>query len=92
VLEDILGGDLDWTRLALTREQVEAYDLPTIIKTDHRFKNGGGRHEAVETEALSQSLIVDIVRNWLDELLPVPLERVCPRTAAAQPTAPHLRT
>jgi hypothetical protein len=79
VLEDILGGELDWTRLALTLEQVTRYRLPTIIKTDKRFKNGGGRQEAVETEALSQTLIVDIVRNWLDELLPVPLERVLVR-------------
>jgi hypothetical protein len=79
VLEEIIGGELDWTRLALTREQVETYDLPTIVKTDKRFKNGGGRHEAVETEALSQTLIVDIVRNWLDELLPVPLDRVLVR-------------
>jgi len=30
----------------------------------------------VETEALSQSLIVAIVRDWLDSLLPQPLEEV----------------
>lgn len=79
VLEDILGGELDWTRLALTQQQVEHYDLPRIIKTDKRFKNGGGRHEAVETEALSQTLIVDIVRTWLDGLLPQRLDRVLVR-------------
>jgi hypothetical protein len=33
-------------------------------------------HEAVETEALSQRLIVQIVRDRLDALLPVPLEAV----------------
>jgi hypothetical protein len=79
VLEDILGGKLDWTRLALTKSQVDRYELPRIIKTDKRFKNGGGRHEAVETEALSQTLIVNIVRNWLDELLPQRLDRVLVR-------------
>jgi hypothetical protein len=79
VLEDIMGGELNWQRLALTREQVEQYNLPSITKTDKRFKNGGGVHEAVETEALSQTLIVDIVRNWLAARLPQPLDRVLVR-------------
>ena len=78
VLESIVG-ELDWRRLALTQEQVEQHNLPVITKTDRRFKNGGGVHQAVETEALSQTLIVDIVRDWLDELLPQPLERVLVR-------------
>jgi hypothetical protein len=69
-------GELDWTRLALTESQVEEYELPRIRKTDGRFKNGGGIHEAVETEALSQSLITEIVRDWLDSLLPVSLESI----------------
>jgi hypothetical protein len=79
VLEEIVGGSLQWQRLALTRAQVERYNLPVIIKHDQRFKDGGGRHEAVETEALSQTLIQDIVRSWLDGLLPQPLERVLVR-------------
>jgi hypothetical protein len=79
VLEEIVGGKLDWKRLALTRTQVKRYDLPRITKTDKRFKNGGGQHEAVETEALSQTLIVDIVRRWLDRRLPEPLESVLVR-------------
>jgi hypothetical protein len=69
-------GELEWERLALTEEQVTEYDLPRITKNDRRFKNGGGRHEAVETEALSQRLILDIVRARLDELLPESLETV----------------
>jgi hypothetical protein len=69
-------GELEWTRLALTEDQVEQHGLPRIRKTDKRFKNGGGVHEAVETEALSQALIIEIVRNWLDGLLPVSLEDV----------------
>jgi hypothetical protein len=78
VLESLVG-ELDWQRLALTEEQVEEHNLPRIIKTDKRFKDGGGEHEAVETEALSQTLIVNIVRTWLDELLPQPIERVLVR-------------
>jgi hypothetical protein len=62
----------DWERLALTREQVRLYSLPVITKSDGRFANGG-THDAVETEALSQLLIVQIVRDRLDELLPAPL-------------------
>jgi hypothetical protein len=69
-------GELDWRRLALTKDQVAEYDLPTITKSDRRFINGEGDHEAVETEALSQSLIVEIVRDWLDSLLPQPLETI----------------
>jgi len=69
-------GELAWGRLALTEEQVDRYDLPRIIKTDRRFKNGGGTHEAVETEALSQRIIVDLLRERLGQLLPEPLESV----------------
>jgi hypothetical protein len=79
VLEPTVGGLLRWERLALTREQVERYDLPTIVKDDKRFKDGRGRHEAVETEALSQSTIIDILRDRLDRLLPEPLPRVLER-------------
>jgi hypothetical protein len=69
-------GVLAWRRLALTEEQVLEYDLPSITKTDKRFKGGGGTHEAVETEALSQNLIVSIVREWLDSQLPRPLAEI----------------
>jgi hypothetical protein len=73
-------GELEWERLALTAEQVERYSLK-IIKTDRRFKNGRGVHEAVETEALSQRVILEIVRTRLDELLPETLESVQERAA-----------
>ena len=72
VLERNRNRDLDWERLALTREQVTLYSLPVIPKPDGRFANGG-THDAVETEALSQLLIVQIVRDRLDKLLPTPL-------------------
>jgi hypothetical protein len=74
------AGDLDWTRIALTAEQVEQYDLPTIEKRDRRY-NDGHPHLAVETEALSQKLIVDLLEAELTALLPEPLERVHEREA-----------
>ena len=68
---------VDETR-SLTADQVRDHRLTPIIKIDRRFKNGGD-HEAVETEALSQRLIVQIVRDRLDALLPEPLERFLAR-------------
>jgi hypothetical protein len=75
VLEREIGGELLWERLALTAEQVREYDLPVIIKRDRRYKDGRP-HEAVETEAISQRVLIDILRARLDELLPEPLDRV----------------
>lgn len=68
-------ADLAWERLALTADQVREHNLTPIIKSDRRFKNGGA-HQAVETEALSQRLIVQIVSDRLDALLPEPLDAV----------------
>ncbi len=66
--------------MALTSEQVEQYDLPMILKRDRRYKDGHP-HEAVETEAISQRVLIDILRAWLDARLPEPLERVLEREA-----------
>ena len=63
---------VEWDRMLLTAAQVTQYALPVIQKSDGRFKNGGA-HDAVECEALSQKLIVQIVRNHSDALLPAPL-------------------
>ena len=71
-------GDLEWERLMLTEAQVKRHKLPTITKLDNRF-NDGGQHEAVETEALSQKLIVRLTRRRLDTLLPEPLADVLER-------------
>jgi hypothetical protein len=81
VLESIVGP-LQWERLALTPAQVRQYSLPSITKTDKRFKAGGGVHQAVETEALSQSVIVQILEDRLLALLPEPLEDVNARADA----------
>jgi hypothetical protein len=80
VLEREIGGELDWTRIALTAQQVEEYDLPRIIRHDRRYKDGGA-HWAVETEALRQTVLTEILRTWLDARLPEPLADVQEREA-----------
>jgi hypothetical protein len=80
VLERESGGELQWERLALTQSQVDDYDLPRIIKRDRRYKDGHP-HEAIETEALRQTVLQDLLRDRLDELLPEPLARVQEREA-----------
>jgi hypothetical protein len=69
VLEREIGGALRWERVALTEEQVAEYNLPVIVKHDRRYKDGRP-HEAVETEALRQTVLIEILRARLDELLP----------------------
>jgi hypothetical protein len=70
-----------WVRLALTEEQVEENDLTVIQKRDRRFKRPTW-HPAVETEALGQRAIVDLLRDVLDALLPEPIADVLVREAA----------
>ena len=62
VLKELVGN-LRWERLALTEEQVKKYDLPIIEKTDSRYKGGRGLHQAVETEALSQTISLSLVNS-----------------------------
>jgi len=77
VLERLIGGELDWQRIALTEEQVEQYNLAPvqIMKPDRRYRPVR-YHPAIETEALKQHVIVAIVRDQLDNELPEPLPRV----------------
>jgi len=53
---------LRWERVALTEEQDSDHSLPVIIKRDRRYKDGKP-HEAVETEALRQTVLMDILRS-----------------------------
>jgi hypothetical protein len=69
------GMPLAWERLALTEQQVRDHHLPIIIKHDRRYSDGRP-HEAVETEALRQTVLQGLLRARLDELLPEPLQRV----------------
>jgi hypothetical protein len=80
VLEREVGGPLRWKRLALTPEQVQEHNLPVIIKHDRRYRDARP-HEAVETEAISQRVLIEILRRRLYEMLPEPLERVQEREA-----------
>ena len=82
VLERLIGGELDWTRIALTETQVDRYHLRrwAITKFDRRYKPPK-RHQAIECEALKQHIIVDIVPDQLNTLLPEPLEDVLEREA-----------
>jgi hypothetical protein len=75
VLEADLGP-LDWTRVALTDEQVETFGLVPQQKVDGRFGGDRGVHEAVEVESLGQGVVTGIVRDALDAVLPEPLEGV----------------
>jgi hypothetical protein len=81
VLERELKGNLQWERLALTPAQIAdpSFTLSPITKKDNRFKGDTGVHDAYECEALSQRVIVDLVRSRLDELLPAPLADVLER-------------
>ena len=65
----------------MTETQVNDPDLrlTVIDKYDRRTKT---THPSVETEALSQQVIVDIVRRKLDQLLPEPLEDIAAREEA----------
>jgi hypothetical protein len=85
VLEQEICDGLDWERVALTAEQVEQHDLPTIEKHDRRYKDGRP-HEAVETEPLGQKLVSDLLERELIALLPEPLENVREREKRQQQT------
>jgi hypothetical protein len=76
---------LNWERLALTADQVGDYSLTVIQKYDARDKRA---QDSVETEALSQQVIVQIVRDRLSALLPESLEAVHVREEAERT---HLR-
>jgi hypothetical protein len=82
VLERRIGGELDWARIALTETQVDRYKLRrwAITKFDRRY-NPPRQHQAIECEALKQHILVGIVRDQLNALLPEPLEDVLEREA-----------
>jgi hypothetical protein len=69
VLFEAANRSIFWERLMLTDEQVKRHSLPSMLKTDRRFKHGGGTDEAWECEALSQKLIVELLEARLKKLL-----------------------
>jgi hypothetical protein len=76
VLEKVAGRRIEWTRIAITQEQIAERGLASAWKKDERFKPAKW-YEAWETEALGQGEIVRLVRDELDRLLaPVRLSDV----------------
>ena len=66
-------GPMDWTRIALTHEQVEERGIDPLVKVDKRFRPAK-YHNAWECEALGQSVVLSLVREALDALLPMDLD------------------
>ena len=81
VLERATGAYLNWQRIAITPEQVAARGIEPIQKTDARYRPALV-HDAWEAEALTQRVVVALVRNALDEFLPEPLDVVRRREKA----------
>jgi hypothetical protein len=71
-------GELEWERVAITKAQVDARDLPVIKKPDSRYKPVR-YFDAVETEALGQAQIARLLTERLDRELPEPLKTVLER-------------
>jgi hypothetical protein len=73
--------DDSWTRIALTQAQVDAdarLRRLVIEKLDRRYKPPK-TYEAVECEAIKQTVLIKLVRKWLDAQLPEPLDDVLER-------------
>jgi hypothetical protein len=71
-------GPDEWTKIALTEQQVKAsarLRRLAIAKLDKRYKPPKP-YEAVECEALGQGVLVRLIRKHLDSLLPEPLDVV----------------
>ncbi len=81
VLERETGREIEWRRIAITAEQIEARGLTAIFKADMRYRPPR-EHEAWETEALGQTTVTALMRAALDELLPEPLDDVLEREQA----------
>lgn len=62
--------DLDFERIAISPEQISAYDLPTKPrkKSDRRSLH---INETVEAEAMPANLLRELLRESIEELLPV---------------------
>ncbi len=69
------AGEREWTRVALTAEQVAEHELPIVEKIDRRFRPPRAA-ASVEVESLGQGVVTAIVRDALDALMPEPLAEV----------------
>jgi hypothetical protein len=84
-----LVGELQWERVALTEEQIERYHLLATMKSDQYSRNPMVLRAVIETEALPQRIIVSLLRERLEELLPEPLESSYQRAARERETVGH---
>jgi hypothetical protein len=73
-------GGLDWEKVAITQVQVQVRerDFPVKTKLDYRF-NPTREFEAVETEALGQRRIMELLAEKLEAEVPEPLSVVLER-------------
>jgi hypothetical protein len=87
VLEREVGFELAWERIAITEAQTrylrQTYGMEPIEKADERFRPPR-KHLAYEAEALGQAALEAIIREWLEALLPVSLDRLRAREAREQ--------
>jgi hypothetical protein len=68
----------EWIKIALTEKQANVsrrLRQLAITKLDNRYKPAKA-YEAIECEALGQGVLVRLVRRYLDNLLPQPLDVV----------------
>jgi len=88
-IEEHAGRSFDegeWTKIALTKQQVDAnsrLQRLAISKLDKRYKPAK-RYEAIECEALGQGVLVRLIRQHLDRLLPEPIADVREREQRQQ--------
>ena len=68
--KDGQGLDLTWERIAVTESQIEEYGLEIQMKPDKVL----GEAPAVECEALTQAVVIEIVRDKLAWLYPEDIE------------------
>jgi hypothetical protein len=75
-LEMFAGEEIDVRRLALNMDQVEQYNLPPNFakETDKHYKKyikDYGTEECWELDALSPTVIADLIRDELDGMIDV---------------------
>jgi hypothetical protein len=71
-------GELDWEKVAITDAQVRERDLPVKTRLDYRFKPARA-FDAVETEALGQARIMELLTEMLEAAVPEPLSEALER-------------
>jgi hypothetical protein len=71
-------GELEWVKVAITDVQVRERDFPVKTKLDYRFRPAR-EFEAVETEALGQRRIMELLAEKLEAEVPEPLSVVLER-------------